>query len=70
MMISFKGAHFVKDIILTCVRWYVAYLLNVWCEIGSCYQSIKSAKARFGRPSGSLSQMQKLCSAIFAAKRA
>ena len=21
-MISFKGAHFVKDIILTCVRWY------------------------------------------------
>jgi putative transposase len=25
MMVSFKGAHFVKDIILTCVRWYVAY---------------------------------------------
>ena len=27
-MISFKGAHFVKDIILTCVRWYVAYPLS------------------------------------------
>jgi transposase-like protein len=24
-MFSFKGAHFVKDIILTCVRWYLAY---------------------------------------------
>jgi putative transposase len=28
MMISFKGAHFVKDIILTCVRWYIAYPLS------------------------------------------
>jgi putative transposase len=28
MMVSFKGAHFVKDIILTCVRWYVAYPLS------------------------------------------
>jgi transposase-like protein len=28
IMISFKGAHFVKDIILTCVRWYVAYPLS------------------------------------------
>jgi putative transposase len=28
MMISFKGAHFVKDIILTYVRWYVAYPLS------------------------------------------
>jgi putative transposase len=27
-MISFKGAHFVKDIILTCVRWYLAYPLS------------------------------------------
>ena len=27
-MISFKGAHFEKDIILTCVRWYVAYSLS------------------------------------------
>jgi putative transposase len=27
-MISFKGAHFVKEIILTCVRWYVAYPLS------------------------------------------
>ena len=24
-MVSFKGAHFVEDIILTCVRWYLAY---------------------------------------------
>jgi putative transposase len=28
MMVSFKGAHFAKDIILTCVRWYVAYPLS------------------------------------------
>jgi transposase-like protein len=27
-MVSFKGAHFTKDIILTCVRWYVAYPLS------------------------------------------
>jgi putative transposase len=27
-MISFKGTHFEKDIILTCVRWYVAYPLS------------------------------------------
>lgn len=27
-MVSFKGAHFVKDMILTCVRWYVAYPLR------------------------------------------
>ncbi len=27
-MVSFKGAHFAKDIILTCVRWYVAYPLS------------------------------------------
>jgi putative transposase len=27
-MVSFKGAHFVKDIVLTCVRWYVAYPLS------------------------------------------
>ena len=27
-MISFKGTHFAKDIILTCVRWYVAYPLS------------------------------------------
>jgi len=26
-MISFKGAHFPQDIILTGVRWYVAYPL-------------------------------------------
>ena len=27
-MISFKGAHFVIDIILTCVQWYLAYPLS------------------------------------------
>ena len=24
-MVNFKGAQFQKEIILTCVRWYVAY---------------------------------------------
>ena len=28
MVVSFKGAHFPQDIILTCVRWYVAYPLS------------------------------------------
>ena len=28
MTISFKGAHFPKDIILIGVRWYVAYPLS------------------------------------------
>jgi putative transposase len=28
IMISFKGAHFEKDIFLTCVRWHVAYPLS------------------------------------------
>jgi transposase-like protein len=28
MAVSFKGAHFPKDIILMGVRWYVAYLLS------------------------------------------
>jgi putative transposase len=28
MMVRFKGAHFVQDIILTCVRWYLAYPLS------------------------------------------
>ena len=27
-MLSFKGAHFEKDIILTCVSWHVAYPLS------------------------------------------
>jgi putative transposase len=27
-MVDFKGAHFVKNLILTCVRWYVAYPLS------------------------------------------
>jgi putative transposase len=28
MAMSFKGAHFPRDIILTCVWWYVAYPLS------------------------------------------
>jgi putative transposase len=28
IMVSFKGAHFPKDMILTCVRWYLAYPLS------------------------------------------
>ena len=28
MAVSFKGAHFPQDIILACVRWYVAYPLS------------------------------------------
>jgi transposase-like protein len=28
MAVSFKGAHFPRDIILPCVRWYVAYPLS------------------------------------------
>ena len=27
-MINFKGCHFEKDIILQCVRWYLAYALS------------------------------------------
>ena len=27
-MVSFKGAHFVRDVTLTCVRWRVAYPLS------------------------------------------
>src|SRR5687768_14663486 len=27
-MVSFKGTHFVKDIMLTCMRWYLAYPLS------------------------------------------
>ena len=28
MAVSFKGAHFPKDVMCTCVRWYVAYPLS------------------------------------------
>jgi transposase-like protein len=28
MAVSFKGAHFPQEIILTCIRWYVAYPLS------------------------------------------
>jgi transposase-like protein len=39
-MLSFKGAHFPQDSILTGVRWYVAYPLSyrhveallLWCQ--------------------------------------
>ena len=27
-MVSFKGAHFERDIILPCLRWYLAYPLS------------------------------------------
>jgi transposase-like protein len=27
-MVSFKGTYFVPDMILTCVRWYLAYPLS------------------------------------------
>jgi len=27
-MVGFKGAHFEKGIILTCIRWYLAYPLS------------------------------------------
>ena len=29
-MIDFKGHRVEKDIILTCVRWYLAYPLSYW----------------------------------------
>jgi transposase-like protein len=29
MAVSFKGVHFPQEIILTCVRWYVAYPLRM-----------------------------------------
>ena len=37
-MVSFKGAHFPKDIMLMGVRWYVAYPLSYWHveELLSC----------------------------------
>ena len=44
--------------------------LNAWCEILCDYQSTKSVKANRGRPRCSCNHMQKLCKAIFAAKRA
>jgi putative transposase len=28
MAVRFKGAHFPKDVLVTCVRWYVAYLVS------------------------------------------
>jgi putative transposase len=28
MVVSFKGTHFPQEIMLTCVRWYVAYPLS------------------------------------------
>jgi hypothetical protein len=43
--------------------------LNAWCE-SRAHHPNKSANAIRGRPSWSLSQMQKLCSATLAANRA
>ncbi len=43
-------------------------LLNAWCEFLDHHPS-KLAKANQGRPSCSLSQIQKLCSATLAARR-
>jgi len=37
MPVSFKGAHFPQEIILTCVRWYVAYPLST-CHIEELMQ--------------------------------
>ena len=36
-MVSFKGAHFAHDILLTCVRWYVAYPLS-YCQLEELMQ--------------------------------
>jgi putative transposase len=36
-MISFKGTHFAKEIILTCVRWYVTYPLS-YCQLDELMQ--------------------------------
>src|SRR5215212_8937042 len=47
----------------------VANLLNAWCELCGHHPN-RSAKASRGRPSCSLSQMQKLCKATLAASRA
>jgi putative transposase len=55
-MINFKGAHFVKVIILTCVRWYLAYPLSYrhlngmlandkFCLVRQC-QNRKGARTR------------------------
>jgi hypothetical protein len=43
--------------------------LNAWCELCGHHPN-RSAKASRGRPSCSLSQMQKLCKATLAASRA
>jgi putative transposase len=37
IIFSFKGAHFAKDIMLTCVRWYVAYPLS-YCQLEELMQ--------------------------------
>lgn len=41
-MISFKGHRFEKDIILTCVRWYLAYSLS--------YRNLEEMMAERGAP--------------------
>jgi transposase-like protein len=47
-MVSFMGGHFETDIILTCVRWYVAYPLS-YRQRGELMQERGVAKGK--RPS-------------------
>ena len=42
MAISFKGAHFPQEIILTCVRWYVAYTVSSHYSNASIYRQLSS----------------------------
>lgn len=37
MEVSFKGAHFQREIILTCVRWYMVYPLS-YCHVEELMQ--------------------------------
>lgn len=41
-MVSFKGTHFEKDIILTCVRWYVAYPFS-YCQLEELMQERRTS---------------------------
>ena len=40
MAVSFKGAHFPKDIILTGVRWYLAYPLSTRHRSGEIVEAL------------------------------
>jgi putative transposase len=41
MTVSFKGAHFPPEIILTGVRWYVAYPLSTRHVEGQCRENTR-----------------------------